>query len=208
MRVDSNNFALNVKDFAIGFEHVCAIFTDNKVKCWGSNSTGFAGGVLGIGENNNALNIGDNANEMGASLDFTNVNIAANAEIIDFDAYSQTCILYQNFNENSNRLKCWGKNSSGQQGRNNTDRNGHTAESMGAGLLDIPMPNKPGEDFKINLESINLSLDYACGVDSYKQARCWGKDKNVGNLGEAAPSNTDLISIPGTAILDNTPPPP
>jgi cysteine-rich repeat protein len=50
---------------AVGQLHACAIFSDNSIKCWGSN----AGGQLGLGDiTGNNLNIGDGPDEMGDKL--------------------------------------------------------------------------------------------------------------------------------------------
>ena len=106
------------------------------------------------------------------------MGISENAEIIEIKAAQQTCILYQNLSEAFNRLKCWGRNDSGQQGRGNTDKNGNTADSMGTNLEDITMPEG------INLESIDLNNGYMCAIDSNKKARCWGRNNSRGILRE------------------------
>ena len=61
------NFGSNKTPTGItmGQYHACAIFSDNSIKCWGSNT----GGQLGLGDiTGNNLNIGDGPDEMGDNL--------------------------------------------------------------------------------------------------------------------------------------------
>ena len=89
----------SVKSLVGGVTHTCALFTDGKVKCWGSG----AQGQLGYGNQNT---IGDN--EHPSAVGF----VPLGGEVSQMAAGEYfTCALFTN-----KKVKCWGYNQSGQLG--------------------------------------------------------------------------------------------
>ncbi len=112
--VDLGNDALGVRLTAVkvaaGYQHTCAILSDNSVKCWGDNGDHALGN-----DDPDGNDIGDDTNEMG---DFLQAIYLGNDGIpVDiFAGYENTCVAFDN-----NRLKCWGNNGSGQGGQARSD---------------------------------------------------------------------------------------
>ena len=102
------------------YNHVCTIFEDRSLKCWGNN----ASGQLGLGDTQNR---GDQPNQMGTKLpavDYgsdTPLEVAAGAD--------HTCVRFA-----SQKVKCWGGNDFGQLGYGDTAARGATPGSMGTTL--------------------------------------------------------------------------
>eukprot|EP01083_Nonionella_stella_P198960 730038_1 len=93
----------NVTQIVAGYYHTCALSDNNAIKCWGRNSFG----QLGYGD---AINRGDNANEMGDYLPQVDLGVNFNVTQIVAGGY-HTCALSDN-----NAIKCWGYNSYGRLG--------------------------------------------------------------------------------------------
>jgi hypothetical protein len=69
---------------AAGHEHTCAILNDGKVKCWGDGGSGRLG-------NGGTANQGDEASEMGDSLQ--NVNLGTDTAVQITAGFSHTCVF-------------------------------------------------------------------------------------------------------------------
>ena len=99
-----------------GNGHSCAILDNGSVKCWGYNNYG----QLGI---DNTTNMGDNSSEM-TLLTGVNLGTGRTATAIA-GGHGHTCALLDN-----SSVKCWGKNSEGQLGIDNSTDMGKTTGSM------------------------------------------------------------------------------
>ena len=105
----------------------CALLDNGSVKCWGRNLSG----QLGLG---NAANRGDGPNEMGDSLPAVNLGTGRTATVVT--AGGQTvCVRLDN-----GALKCWGENSSGALGQEDTAIRGDSASEMGDSLPAVFLP--------------------------------------------------------------------
>ncbi len=91
-----------VKSMRAGTFHGCALLDDNRVKCWGANSSG----QLGYDDQ---LQRGDVANSM-TTLDAVNLGISRTAKSISSGGYYSCAIL------DNDTVKCWGSNDNGQLG--------------------------------------------------------------------------------------------
>lgn len=93
-----------VKDIQAGIYHTCALLDNNKVKCWGYGNYG----QLGIGIR---TNISDVPTETGDNIN--SVLLDENEKVLKIFAggYS-TCALFD-----SNKVKCWGRNTFGALGQ-------------------------------------------------------------------------------------------
>jgi len=101
---------------AAGQYHTCALLDNASVKCWGRNYYG----QLGI---DNTTNMGDNTGEM-AVLPTVNLGTGRTATAIAAGDY-HTCALLDNAS-----VKCWGWNTDGQLGIDNTTHMGDDTGEM------------------------------------------------------------------------------
>lgn len=116
------NFGTNlVSEIRAGGNFTCVRFTtSNDVKCFGENTYGQLG-------QENVTTLGDSSGEM-AALD-----------AIDFGSGKYSTALSLGSNSvcsklNNGRMKCWGKNTSGQLGQGTTSHKGDGASEMGSSL--------------------------------------------------------------------------
>ena len=98
-----------VKDVSTGLGHTCAILSDNTVKCWGSNTYG----QLGY----------DNTTSL-TSPSASTVNIGAGTPSKLYASGFKTCLVFSD-----SRVKCWGRNTNGELGQNNTLNYGSDAST-------------------------------------------------------------------------------
>lgn len=109
------------------FAHTCAILDNGSLKCWGRNSLGH----LGQGDTNNR---GDNSNEMGDNLPAIDLGTSRTAQAIAGGLYNSTCALLDD-----NSIKCWGHNSFGQLGLEDTNHRGDAPNEMGDNLPTVKL---------------------------------------------------------------------
>ncbi len=103
------------------YEHVCAIFEDRSIKCWGRNLKG----QLGLGD---LVNRGELPNQMGTKLPTVDFG-ADDTPLEAATGEDHTCVRFA-----SNKVKCWGDNSYGQLGYGDDRARGTTPETMGTNL--------------------------------------------------------------------------
>ena len=156
----------------------CAILSNFKVKCWGTNSYG----QLGLGHTNI---IGDGPNEMGINLPYVDIGTSKTAKKISLGP-SHVCAIL-----NDNSLKCWGSNQDGMLGLGNTVSMGDNPGEMG--------DNLPAVDLGVGRSAI----DVKCGASSTcvllddNSVKCWGL-VTYGRLGigvSAGLSGTDTYAV-------------
>ena len=117
------------KSISVGTDITCALLDDASVKCWGLNSYG----QLGIGNNTgNNLRIGDDSGEM-AQLTGINLGTGRTATAISAGGFSVCAKL-----DNSS-VKCWGDNSRGRLGIDNTTTMGDDSGEMGDNLPSVKL---------------------------------------------------------------------
>lgn len=146
---------LTVKDLDIGGGHMCAILSNDKVKCWGLNNYG----QLGLGD---ILNKGDGAGESGDSLPYVDLGTGRTAKKIAAGT-SHSCAILDN-----NQLKCWGRNNSGQLGLGDTTSRGTTSGQMGDSLPVIALG--VGKYAK----EISAGGAHTCAILNDDTMKCWG----------------------------------
>lgn len=132
--------------------HACLLTDIGRAKCWGNNTYG---------------QLGNNSNEpSGVSVDVAGLN----TEVIAIDAgQHHTCAVM-----NVGTVKCWGQNSAGQLGNDNTiDTNSPITVS---GLL-------------TNMVGVATGSHHSCALGRDGKVRCWGEN-GAGQLG----INTTLSS--------------
>ncbi len=147
---------------SVGFGHTCALFESGKIKCWGFN--GF--GQLGLG---NVRNWGDNPNEMGENLPFTDLGREKPISL-SIGGTHHTCALFK-----EGRVKCWGNNDYGRLGLGDIEMRGDDPGEMGVNLPYIDL----GNDKVVSLVS---GFAHTCAQFQSGGIKCWGRN-GYGQLG-------------------------
>ena len=156
--------APKVKAVAAGGGHTCAILaSNNQVMCWGLNDSG----QLGLGTTENK---GDQSNEM-ESLSRISLGSGRTAKAITAGA-SHTCVLLDN-----NQVKCWGLNTSGQLGQNDTNNYGGRSGDTVATLSTINL----GSSY--TAKAVSAGGKHTCVTLNNDQVKCFGENES-GQLGQ------------------------
>lgn len=140
---------------AAGAQHVCALFADGSVRCWGSNSDG----QLGLGSTET---IGDDepvSAGQPVALGEAAISIGAGR--------AHSCALLE-----SHRVRCWGSNSVGQLGVGNRELIGDDEPVSAGGFADVG-----GE-----VAELSVGGSHACVLLTNGSVRCWGLSM-AGELG-------------------------
>jgi alpha-tubulin suppressor-like RCC1 family protein len=150
-----------VKQATLGESHTCAILDNDDLKCWGDNSYG----QLGY---DNTTNQGDTPGSM-AGLSAVNLGSGRTAKYVSAKGTS-TCAILDN-----DDLKCWGRNTNGQLGYDDTTNRGGTPGSM-SNLVAIDL-GVGRTAKKVTQNSANT-----CVILDTDELKCWGNN-NFGMLG-------------------------
>ncbi|GIL89659.1 hypothetical protein Vretimale_16631 [Volvox reticuliferus] len=157
---------LRATAIAAGCNHTCAILQPaNIVKCWGYNIAG----QLGLEDYRSR---GDHAGEMGPLLPA--VDLQGGKVIALALGESHSCALLQP----GGTVKCWGANSAGQLGQDNTEFRGDEAGEMGDALLPVDL-GRSNNALALATESAHVCVVLASGANNVK---CWGSNSQ-GQLG-------------------------
>lgn len=144
-------------------DHTCANNSAGRVTCWGRNDDG----QLGLGD---TANRGDGAGEMGSSL--TAVSLGTNRKAIAISGGSRhSCAILDN-----NLVKCWGANSDGQLGLDDTSNRGDGGGEMGDSLPTVNLGS--GRSVK----KLALGANHGCALLDNDTLKCWGFNMS-GQLG-------------------------
>ncbi len=153
--------AVNV---AAGSFHMCALFADATVKCWGTNQSL---GQLGLGDQEERGNWPPN---LGDNLPVVDVGTGRTVKNVTAGNY-HTCVILDN-----DTLKCWGANTEGQLGLGDTAERGGNPGEMGDNL---PVVNL-GTGRHATRFAVGVS--YTCALLDDRSVKCWG-DNTLGELG-------------------------
>jgi alpha-tubulin suppressor-like RCC1 family protein len=165
--VDPDDPGLAVTQLAAGSSHVCALFEDGSVKCWGDH----AHGQLGLG---NTDGHGDQVDEMGPGLPLVDLDSEASVSSLA-SGHDHTCALMSD-----GRVKCWGANSSGQLGIGEWTNRGDDADELGDEL--------PSVNLGFEVEDLCAGASYSCALSTGGAVKCWG-DNEFGQLGQGDTAN-------------------
>jgi hypothetical protein len=146
-------FPIYATKVALGTSHSCALFSNNKMKCWGNNSYG----QLGLGSTQTTF--GTSAAHMGDNLPYLDLGTTDTITSIHAMHYS-TCAVFS-----TGKAKCWGKNDFGQLGLDHTTSIGTTSAQMGTALAYVKGVT--------GIELFATGGDHACATTS-AALRCWG----------------------------------
>ncbi len=143
-----------IRQLVAGYFHICALASDNKAYCWGSNGNGE------LGDNSTTQRLTPVAVAQGA--------LPAGATIRQLVAgYFYTCAL-----ASDNKAYCWGQNSFGQLGDNSTTQR-LTPVAVAQGALPAGA----------TIRQLVAGNSHTCALASDNKAYCWGRNNN-GQLGD------------------------
>ncbi|MCB1198107.1 MAG: hypothetical protein KDK51_07020 [Deltaproteobacteria bacterium] len=159
---------MKATQIAAGADHTCALLENQKVKCWGDNTSG----QLGLGD---TIRRGGIPGQMGDNLPF--VNLGGEQKVIQISAgYHFTCALLEN-----HKVKCWGYNGSGILGLGDTQTRGTQASHMGSNLPFVDLGSE-GIVTQISSGNIHTCALIKPDLDASGKVKCWGYN-GVGQLG-------------------------
>ncbi len=142
-----------IKQISAGENHTCAIASDNRACCWGSNKNG----QLGNGSTADS-NVPVAVNMSGALAGKTIKQMSVE--------FSTSCVV-----ASDNRAYCWGSNKNGQLG------NGSTADSR------VPVAvNTSGVLVGKTIKEVTTGGFHTCALDTSSKMYCWGLNSS-GRLG-------------------------
>jgi alpha-tubulin suppressor-like RCC1 family protein len=168
------------KALALGFTHSCALLDTNLPKCWGENEHGQAGTGTGEGIFEPTHRIGDAPGEMGNNLVPVNLGSGRTAKAIA-SGYMHTCAILD-----TNQVKCWGANGSGQLGIGDRGDRGYSPSTIGDLLPAVDLGT--GRTAK----AIDAGAVHTCAILDNNQLKCWGEN-GLGELGiEEVPGEGDF----------------
>jgi len=142
-----------VKSISTGYNHTCAIASDDRAYCWGYNPYG------GLG-NNTSTN-----SSVPVAVDTTGVLSGKNIKTIAAGYYA-TCAF-----TSDDQVSCWGYNGYGQLGNNST------AQSRVPVAIDTS-----GAISGKTIKSISFNWTHVCAAYDDNHVYCWGGD-DFGQLG-------------------------
>ena len=186
----------SIDKIVMGEDHSCALFTNGSVKCWGESS------VLGLGYSSSNGGFGDGYLETGDTLPFMQFPTGRTATMLEAGK-SHTCAVMDN-----NDLICWGDNSKGQLGLDDTDNRGDSSGEIGTNFEVTSVPTGR------TVNSLALGWDHTCVVWDNYSVSCWGGndhgqlgldsifdigDGDGDGTGDEMGDNLDFLDLPGTA---------
>jgi alpha-tubulin suppressor-like RCC1 family protein len=154
---------------ASGLNHTCALLDSGAVKCWGSD----AYGQLGLADGN-AGGYGGAAGQMGDNLAAVNLGTVGGVPRLATDLsvgnYHSCAVL------TGGALKCWGRNTYGSLGLEDTTDRGLAVSSMGD---ELPIVSLGTGRTTLSVTAGNY---HTCALLDNGQVKCWGYNGN-GTLG-------------------------
>jgi alpha-tubulin suppressor-like RCC1 family protein len=163
---------------AAGGHHACVMLASGRVKCWGNNSSG----QLGLGDTEHR---GDQPNEMGYPLPTVDLGEYVLATDIACGGAHSCAIL------ESGAVKCWGDNSSGQLGLEDTENRGDEEGEMGDALPEVDLGS-------VVVTKLVLGEVHSCALLSEGAVKCWGETSGAGssvNHGDAPGTMGDNLPV-------------
>lgn len=160
-----------------GYNHTCALLTTGNVRCWGYNNYG----QLGY---NSQENIGDNeaawwGRDVKVGTELSGITVK---DIVA--GGNHTCVI-----TNSDKVRCWGLNSSGQLGYGNTKQIGDDEYPYDAGDVDVGGP----------VAQLAAGSDHTCALLQNGNMKCWGYNYH-GQLGYGTSGWYANLASPGLDV--------
>ena len=181
---------------SLGLYHGCAVLSDGRARCWGSNGKHQLGAGLPT-----SVNVGDGidaglstARPNAASLDIALPIEDRVAEVRANGGWS--CLL-----TTRGKARCWGENTRGTLGYHHSQLENCPGEGLGScaqplANIDVDLGDLDGA----TLVDLQQGRQRACTLDSKGRVRCWGH-ASVGALGYG-PALSDATSVAFVGHID------
>jgi alpha-tubulin suppressor-like RCC1 family protein len=138
----------------------CAILDDNRLKCWGNNSSG----QLGLGDTLTRGYVG-----MGDALPYVNLGTGRTVKKIAGGGHFFCAQL------DNDGVKCWGFNNDGQLLQGNRSNLGDGVNEMGDALPYVNLGTVDGLGITPNvIKDFSLGSYHACAIVTGDRLKCWG----------------------------------
>ena len=162
-----------IKQISAGENHTCAIASDNRAYCWGSNKNG----QLGNGSTADS--------RVPVAVNTSGVLVGKTIKEVTTGGF-HTCAL-----DTSSKMYCWGLNSSGRLGGGLTSI-----------LSNVPVAvNMSGALAGKTIKQILAGGDHGCVVASDDKMYCWGLNNN-GELGNNSSVNSSVpVAVNADGVL-------
>jgi alpha-tubulin suppressor-like RCC1 family protein len=147
---------VGISQVGAGGEHSCAVLSNGRARCWGSNVFF----QLGTGDNESTRRAVPVVSGSGGSQQTGVVQLSA--------GYRHTCARLAN-----RQVLCWGNNDFGELG------NGFEEDSP----RPVAVRNASGSAPLTNAVQVSTHGEHSCALLTTRQVRCWGRN-NHGQLGD------------------------
>jgi alpha-tubulin suppressor-like RCC1 family protein len=163
------------KRLAAGSNHTCAILDNDALKCWGTNSFG-------------ELGYGDTTSRSAPDAATVNLGVGRTAKLVTAGT-DHTCALLDD-----NTVKCWGGNSSGQLGYEDTNQRSAPpalAVNLGTGRV---------------ARRLLASTQHTCVILNDNGIKCWGANASgLFGLGTSGETRGDQLNEMGDFLPEVLP---
>ncbi len=177
---------ITAKFIDAGSQHTCVVTNTNTVKCFGLGSDGRLGYENTASKGISGGTIGDSLLTVGIGTALFGYELSVGA--------SSSCVHINS----SNEVKCWGDNSSGQLGREDTLDAGHVATSMDDNLGTINLGTSRTA-LQVAHNDVNKTV---CALLDDETVKCWGEGTSgalgngaTTNLGDTGSSMGDFLAV-------------
>jgi alpha-tubulin suppressor-like RCC1 family protein len=168
-------------DIVAGKWHTCAIRTNGKLYCWGSDNNGQVGNGTGASVTSPVAVQGPLLN-----LEFGNANFTKIAS-----GYAHTCAI----NSVNNGMWCWGQNAQGQLGDGTTTGRENAVKVSATDSTGASIPG---------WSQVTAGQYYTCGMSTAGKLYCWGGTGIVGfldgQIGDGSSSGANRI-LPTPVVM-------
>jgi alpha-tubulin suppressor-like RCC1 family protein len=154
---------VNAIGVAAGASHTCGLRADGTARCWGDNTYGQLG-------NGTTTARAIPAQVLGLTGAASGLEVAVGG--------SHACGLVSDA-----RMRCWGRNSSGQLGDGTADSRARAAE-----VTNLP-----------EVAAVALGANHSCALLAEGSVRCWGYN-GMGQVGDGSSGNNRLVPTPVSGL--------
>ena len=186
VNLGANRKALRIQG---GRARMCYLLDSGATKCFGSHTN-----TIGqLGQNLSTGTWGDTVSESGDNFGSINFGVdgSLNAYSVlslgDQSSGNHSCVIL-----NDGNIKCWGLNSEGQLGVNNTTNYGTTALSI-ANLTPVNLGD--------NVVKVTSAGNHTCAILLNESLKCWGGN-NFGQLGYGDTTARGSASNPMSGVVN------
>ncbi len=151
-----------VVDLKVGLDFACALYENEKIKCWGTGSYGKLG-------NESTLTVGSRPSDV-LQMDYVNLGAGRTVKKITLGTY-HACAILEN-----DKVKCWGNGLNGRLGYDSINHLGDDVGEMGDSLPEV--------DLGAGYVAVEIAAgdDHTCAILDNDEVKCWG-DNTYGKLG-------------------------